>query len=293
MMNKFSLKKHPLGFYEISPKPSIAELRTYYANKYYQDNSGSYQKNYSNEELRYLNVCAEIALATLYKYQSSITRNLLDLGCGEGFFANVFKNAKWKTTLVDFSDDGLRRHNPSLLGNFIQADLFNYIEKTDKDLESFGLINLDNVLEHVLDPIGLLSMLKSNMHPDALLRIEVPNDFSTFQELLVELGCTTETWIYPPEHLSYFNTTSLKALLESQGFELVSLQTDFPIEQFLINEHSNYWKDPGLGKGAHRTRVITTNFMAEKGLDKLITYQESAADLEFGRLLTAYVRARL
>jgi hypothetical protein len=118
----------------------------------------------------------------------------------------------------------------------------------------------------------------------------VPNDFSSFQDLLVELGCTEETWVSPPEHLSYFNTASLKALIENQGFELVSLQADFPIEQFLVNEHSNYWKNRELGKGAHRTRVIVTNYLANKDLDRLIDYQEAAADLEFGRVITAYIR---
>lgn len=292
MKNKFSLKKHALGFFEIHPKPSITELREHYAEKYYQNNCGSYQHNYSKEELQYLDVCGQIALATLHKYKVSTTPNLLDLGCGEGFFANTFRNVNWKTTLVDFSDDGLRRHNPTLLENFIKGSLITYIEGNCEEIEAFGLINLDNVLEHVLDPIGLLGLLKSHMHADAILRIEVPNDFSSFQDLLIKLGCIKENWVSPPEHLSYFNTKSLKLLLENQGFELVSLQADFPIEQFLVNEHSNYWKDQGLGKEAHRTRVIVTNYLAEKNLDKLIDYQESAAYLEFGRLLTAYVRIK-
>lgn len=290
MTNKFSLKKNDLGFYEVYPKPSNNELAEYYAKKYYQENSGSYAQSYSKEELQYFDVCGEIALTTIHRYQAPVTKNLLDLGCGEGFFAKIFSNEGWKTTLVDFSNDGLITHNPALIENFIQSDLFTYIENKQEELKAFTLINLDNVLEHVIDPIGLLSNLKFNMHSDAILRIEVPNDFSSFQDLLVKLGCTKETWINPPEHLSYFNTSSLKALLKNQGFELVSLQADFPIEQFLVNEHSNYSEKQKLGKGAHLTRVIVTNYLAEKSLDRLVDYQEAAADLEFGRLLTAYVR---
>ena len=82
----------------------------------------------------------------------------------------------------------------------------------------------------------------------------------------------------------------MKALVENQGFEIVSLQADFPIEQFLINEHSNYWKNKELGKAAHRTRVKVTNYLANIGLNRLIDYQEASAELEFGRSLTAYVR---
>ena len=290
MINRYSLKKHPLGFYEIHPKPSVAELSEYYAKKYYQENSGSYKHKYSNEELQYIKVQADIALATIKKYHVMTNMNLLDLGCGEGFFAKAFDEANWKTTLVDFSDDGLRRHNPTLLRHFTQSDLLTYIEKNSKNIQSFDLINLDNVLEHVIDPIGLLSLLRLYMNSNAILRIEVPNDFSAFQDLLVDLGCTDKTWINPLEHLSYFNTHSLKALLKSQGFELVSLQTDFAIEQFLVNQYSNYSKNRGLGKEAHRARVIVTNYIAGQGLDNMITYQEAAANLDFGRLITAYVR---
>ena len=58
------------------------------------------------------------------------------------------------------SDDGLSRHNPSLLENFIQSDLITYIENKREELSVFDVINLGHVLEHVIDPVGLLSNLK-------------------------------------------------------------------------------------------------------------------------------------
>ena len=138
MSYKFSLKKHYLGYYEVFPKPSVIELSQHYELKYYQENRGSYQYDYSEEELRYFQLSGEVALATLRKYQISTTPNLLDLGCGEGFFANSFSRKNWKTTLVDFSDDGLRRHNPSLIGNFIKADLTTTSKITKRILRDLG-----------------------------------------------------------------------------------------------------------------------------------------------------------
>lgn len=287
---KYSIVKNPIGFYEVDPKPSSNELSEYYAKKYYQQSGGSYSYKYSDDELRYFKVCSEIALKTLLRFSSPKNKKLLDLGCGEGFFADLFLKEGWKATLVDFSDDGLKRHNPSLLKNFLQADLMTYLENEKERLNSFDFINLDNVLEHVIDPLKLLTILKSNMSPETILRIEVPNDFSSFQSLLTSLNFTEETWVSPPEHLSYFNTKSLKSLLDNQDFDLLSLQADFPIEQFLVNDNSNYWKNKKLGKGAHLTRIIVTNYLAEKSLERMIDYQEAAADLDFGRTLTAYVR---
>ena len=90
MSNKFTSIKHALGFYEVHPKPSISELSEHYANKYYQESSGSYAHSYSEEELRYFEVCGKVALKTVHRYQEPIVKTLLDLGCGEGFFAKVF-----------------------------------------------------------------------------------------------------------------------------------------------------------------------------------------------------------
>lgn len=293
MIKKYSLIKNSLGYTEIDPKPSIEELQKHYSKKYYQNNHSSYQSTYTDDEIKYFIVESELSLRTLRRYSLVAENRLLDLGCGEGFFANHFKKSGWEVKCVDFSSDGLMRHNPSLISNFVQGNLLNYLEVLDSNIDNFGLINLDNVLEHVVDPIALLRLIKSKIKSSTIVRIEVPNDFSKFQSLLVERGCTEETWVCPPEHISYFNKTSLSALLEAEGFKLISLQTDFPIEQFLLNNHSNYWKNRSLGKEAHFTRVVVTNYLADINIDRMIDYREAAADLEFGRQLTAYVALNL
>jgi hypothetical protein len=120
----------------------------------------------------------------------------------------------------------------------------------------------------------------------------VPNDFSGFQKYLIQQGFTKENWISPPEHLSYFNRSSLINLLDSVGYKVISVQADFPIEQFLINKYSNYNGDKGRGKEAHASRVLITNFLAKQNLDRYIDYREASADLDYGRLLTAYVKLK-
>ena len=289
MTKKYSIVKNLHGYYEVEPKPSVKDLQKHYSKKYYQNSHATYQTKYTEEELKYFSIESELALKTLNRISLMTENKLLDLGCGEGFFSNHFKKMGWEVRCIDFSKDGLSRHNPSLLPNFVQSDLLTYLDNLDASLDNFGLINLDNVLEHVIDPIALLRSIKKKIKSKTIVRIEVPNDFSKFQSLLVKLGCTEETWVGPPEHLSYFNKSSLLALFKAEGFKLISLQSDFPIEQFLLNEHSNYWKNRSLGKGAHLTRVIITNYMADINIDRLIDYREAAADLEFGRVLTAYV----
>jgi 2-polyprenyl-3-methyl-5-hydroxy-6-metoxy-1,4-benzoquinol methylase len=289
MDTKYSLINNSIGFFEVTPKPTVAELEKHYTEKYYQRNLSTYKKTYSPSELQYFEVEAQLCLATLDKY-ASVDTSLLDIGCGEGFFARYFFEKHWNVTCVDFSSDGIERHNKVLLDCFDQSDIFTYLDNKQTSGITYGLLNLDNVLEHVLWPVELLASMTKLMTKDTIARIEVPNDFSSFQSLLVDLGCTDETWISPPEHLSYFNKDSLVSLLENVGLEVVSLQADYPIEHFLLNDNTNYWKNRDLGKSAHFARVTCTNYLANNNLERYLDYREASADLEFGRSLTAYTK---
>jgi len=99
---------------------------------------------------------------------------------------------------------------------------------------------------------------------------------------------TENTWFTPPEHLSYFNKDGLINIFQHCGYKLASLQADFPIEIFLANKHSNYWKERVLGKEAHLSRVFCENHLIEKNINDYIEYSKAAAQLGFGRQLIAY-----
>ena len=188
----------------------------------------------------------------------------------------------------DFSEFGIAQHNPQLLPLFQAGDIYDAIAHYKTHGKRFGLVNLQNVFEHVIDPEHLLKQIKPILNPKGALRIMVPNDYSAFQTALVARGDTSNTWFNPPEHLSYFNAASLHQVLEHYGYRVVSLQATFPIEMFLANPHANYWKNRELGKGAHFTRVFCENFLINQDIDAYIAYTEASAKLSFGRNLIAY-----
>lgn len=282
---KFTEQRHALGFIEAMPKPSEAQLQAHYNAKYYQVPEGSYHSTYTEQELEYFHNIASVAHRVAQ--QKNLPRSLLDLGCGEGFFVNAFETFGWELACCDYSDFGISKHNPHLLPYFqqgsIEQSLAHYKGRT------FGLINLQNVLEHVLDPFQTMAILKPLLSANSALRIKVPNDYSDFQLALQQQGYTDNTWFAPPEHLSYFNQENLSSFISACGYRLLSLQTNFPIEVFLTNSHSNYWQDRSLGKQAHFSRVFCENFLIGKNIDNYIRYAEASAALGFGRELIAYV----
>lgn len=289
MNNEYKLKINTLGFREVHPKPTIETLQRYYEKKYYQAEGGHYQKEYSNDELMYMRNEARLAAQTLQKYDV-IVESLLDLGCGEGYFSDYFHQKGVQLKLVDFSSYGLETQNPHLIRFFSKSSIDESIEEQRLLGKTFDFINLDNVLEHVVDPIRLIGNVRDCMHNDSILRVEVPNDFSPFQSQLLDQNLCAESWVNVPEHLSYFDVESLKNLFRSQCFEIVSIQMSFPIEIYLANKLSNYSVDKSKGRDSHLARLQIVNHLAEFNIDGFLEYSEAASRLEFGRTIILYAK---
>ena len=84
-----------------------------------------------------------------------------------------------------------------------------------------SLVSCRHVLEHVEDPIAFLRTLRTAIEAcgDAVLYLEVPSG----EELLESHGL----WDYLYEHVSYFTASSLRAVLNAAGFEVLAMRRDF------------------------------------------------------------------
>lgn len=86
----------------------------------------------------------------------------------------------------------------------------------------YDLIVCSNVLEHVPFPRELLADIKACMGPETVLYVEVPHE-----ELVRRHGgeadlCTRKRHWH--EHVNFFGWTSLRAMLEGAGFEILGLR---------------------------------------------------------------------
>lgn len=267
------------GFKQLDPIPSKSALAEFYATHYYPKAPLSL----SDAEKKYIHHEAQLALLTIKPRDAEAS--LLDLGCGPGFFSREVNFLGWHVRACDYARAALEANTPELVSQFMECDIEQFTATSE---EKFGLVNLQNVLEHLRDPISLLVNVKRLMTPKSVLRVKVPNDYSAFQHYLVSEGCSQPTWVSTPDHINYFNFGSLKQTFEKLGFKILSIQADFPIEVFQLNEHSNYTKNKALGKEAHMARLRASNYLMAKSLPLYKQYSEIAAELEYGRQLTVY-----
>lgn len=289
--NKVALSK--FGYYTLAKKPTPEELKKYYRKKYYQAEE-KYSSRYTRHEIE--NIFNKLD----QKYQIIIKNiakkpkggyGLLDIGAGEGWTLKYFRDKHWQVTGIDFSDFGCKTHNPNVLRNLIVGDIEAEAEKLIKSKKKYDLIWLDNVLEHVVDPQKLLNQCKKLSKSNAILIIEVPNDFSIVQRHLLKHGYVSKPyWIISPDHISYFNKEALNNLCESHGWENFDSLADFPIDFFLFNRDTNYVKNKKVGKQCHFARVRIENFMASLPQEKTLAFFRNLAELGLGRQLIGFYK---
>lgn len=282
------------GYHELAEKPSQSELNDYYRNKYYQDSRGSYENTYSDDEIRYFNnklMQKELVLKQLLNKDTAGKPCLLDIGCGEGWTLEYFRNQGWQVKGIDFSQHGLHTHNKHLADKIEIGDIYEKLEAFIASGQLYELVVLDNVLEHVLDPALLLRMIKQVVKPQGVLLIEVPNDFSRVQSyLLEEAKIDRAFWIAIPDHISYFNKAALQNLSEANGWKMSRCLGDHPIDMNLFNPDSNYVLDGSKGKNCHRSRVAIENLLHD--IDPIKTNQlyEAMADMGIGRQIIMFLQ---
>jgi 2-polyprenyl-3-methyl-5-hydroxy-6-metoxy-1,4-benzoquinol methylase len=284
------LTQHPLGFWTLAEKPSADELKDYYANKYYQQACGSYELQYSDEERAYFRAKLAQRHAVLQRV-SPQGRSMLDVGCGEGFALAYFREQGWSVKGLDFSAAGVVSQNPGCRDALVVGDVFALLDAEIAAGRKYDAVWLQNVLEHVLDPVGLLISLKSLLSPEGVAVITVPNDYSAVQREALSLGhIDGEFWVALPDHLSYFDHVSLPAAAKGTCWDCVELLGDFPIDWFLFHEGSNYVRDKTRGKAAHLARVQLENWIYRQPMDAALEFWSAAGRLGIGRDMTCFLK---
>jgi len=288
-MQRFN--KNKFGFYEIVNKPTVEELKDYYANKYYQEiASTSYQKDYSEDERSYFRARNERYYSVVKKIRGNINGKFLDVGCGEGFALSYFKEKGYTFRGLDFSSEGVETQNPHCLSNLVTGDLFELLKIEVNHKNQYDVIYLQNVLEHVLDPLDLLNNLNSILAPSGVVVLTVPNDFSIIQEEAIRRKHIDQMfWIAEPDHLSYFDKESLAKVCHSAGFNVEDLLADFPIDWFLFHEGSNYVKNKSSGKNAHKARIQIECLIAQQTTVEVLGFWRALAKIGMGRDLTIFL----
>ncbi|MGZ5933478.1 MAG: class I SAM-dependent methyltransferase [Rhizomicrobium sp.] len=236
------------GFRHAVPLPDPRQLEREYRETYYADEKPTFLAH-AGEDQQWAELAQTDRLESFERILGSARRRLLDIGSGPGFFLKTAMARGWRVMGIEPSRQAAA-HARSL-GIEVVEGFFG--AETAPSLGRFDAINLNNVLEHVPDPIAILLQARAILEPGGVICVNVPNDFSPLQVAAAATSGTGEWWIAPPHHLNYFDFATLSSLLLRLKFDVAEKTTSFPMEAFLLMG-DNYTVDPVLGRASHNKR---------------------------------------
>lgn len=236
------------GFRHAVPLPDPVELEQAYREDYYADEKPTFLEH-AGEDQAWAELAQTDRLEVFERHLGRGRRRLLDIGSGPGFFLKTARSRGWQVLGIEPSRQAAT--HARALGVEVVEGFFN--AQTAPGLGRFDVVHLNNVLEHVPDPIALLALARDLLTPGGIVCVNVPNDFSTFQLAARASAGAEAWWIAPPHHLNYFDFDSLSGLLERLGFEPIERMTSFPMEVFVMMGE-NYIGDAALGRACHDKR---------------------------------------
>ncbi len=276
------------GFKHAVPLPTPEELHSVYSHEYYTTEKPLYIERYLEDKPWWDGVYAA-RFERLEQHLPGDRRRLLDVGSGPGLFLLAGRERGWQVQGIEPSSQAAG-HSRSMFGLDI-TECFLTAE-TAPTLGRFDALNLGEVLEHLPDPAAMLGLAHDLLDDDGLLSLVVPNDFNPFQTILRDQCGFKPWWVAPPHHLNYFDAHSLQALTERCGFEVLHVESTFPIDLFLLMGH-NYIGNDGLGRQAHGMRKqFEQNLHAAGASDLRSSLYAAFGKLGIGREVVLFARKR-
>lgn len=240
MHGRHLLSRESFGIYEcLRCKVAFTGVKIdeYYYKKYYPDDY--YETVIDNglvqAALGWLNKWGVARrLAIINKHGSVDGKKILDIGCARGEFLNTLPSSFEKYG-VEINNDGysfVKKHYPHITVYDRKIDS----KKFDTN-QSFDIIVMWHVLEHIDNPNTFLKALNKLLSKDGVLILEIPNRDS------LGFNLAKDKWFHldTPRHLFHYNYECLRELLKKNKLGIIGYSAD-PLSYFHDLSFSNFAK---------------------------------------------------
>lgn len=235
------------------PQPSLENLGKYYESEDYISHTDSKRSLFEKLYHYIKNIALKNKLNLINSLQPDKGK-ILDIGAGTGEFLLVAKKDGWQTT-------GLEPNNKA---KKIATDKgISFVEKT-KELENntFDVISMWHVLEHVPDLEEQINELKRLLKPSGTLIIAVPNFKSFDAKYYGKFWAAYDV----PIHLWHFSKTSIKLLFEKKEMKLEKI-LPMKFDSFYVSLLSEKYKSGKMNFIKAFFVGLQSNLKAKKNLE--------------------------
>lgn len=188
--------------------PGVDEgiLKKFYSKSYFESKDRTFGYNNYIEDEEILRKNAQYILSEFPKFKDYQPK-ILDIGCAHGFLLDEARKLGWKTYGIEFSVEAAKYAADKLDLN-VSCDS---ITQADFSENSFNIITMIGVIEHLIDPIAAIRKMNKILKPGGYLVITTINT----------KGFVRLFDLKPPEHIFYFSAKNLSLLLERENFTVL------------------------------------------------------------------------
>jgi SAM-dependent methyltransferase len=194
----------------LNPQPSDAELAAIYNDTYFLGEQNA-QAEKSVSDLK--SATAQLYLDLIGRYRGTEGGRLLEIGCGRGEFLVEATRAGYEVTGLEYALASARKARERLTtGDVVCGE----VSCLAVGRRRFDVCVIADVLEHTRDPCAFLDSIRRLLRPGGTLFIATPSLDSWSARLM------GARWMeLKPEHLFYFDRTTIQTALQRSGFEEV------------------------------------------------------------------------
>ena len=225
----FSLLQNEDGsILKTTPTPSLDKLPSYYESEDYISHTDGQRSLFE----KIYHIVKRNAIQQKVKLISKFSQKgqLLDIGAGTGDFLVAAKNEGWQTLGIE------PNNNAKTLAENKGVNFADQLEVISDD--SFDVITMWHVLEHVPNLEYQLKQLKRICKPGGIVIIAVPNYKSFDAQYYKEFWAAYDV----PRHLWHFSKNGIQKLFAQQNFQLVKMKPMW-FDSFYVSLLSEKYKN--------------------------------------------------
>jgi SAM-dependent methyltransferase len=179
--------------------------------------NGAYYADLQRQFRDYYPVSCPAFVRALQLARREGIREVMDLGCGAGYFLDAARNEGMTTHGLDLNPQAVADCRER--GHEVQCCTAEAYAASRPERQ-FALVTSFEVMEHVPDPAAFFREAAALLTPGGYLAIAVPNEAG------VHGLCSLEPHQWPPHHLTRWRPQDLRKLGEQNGLEIVSIEGD-------------------------------------------------------------------
>lgn len=201
------------GFKFTNSRPEKEAIGKYYESEDYISHSNSKKGlfNIIYQAVRKYTIRKKVKLISNISRKKKEGKSILDIGCGTGEFLNACKNKGWRTLGIEPGKQA-RKYAISHYGIEVKEES----ALTSLEDQTFDVITLWHVLEHVHELNERMRELRRLVKPEGKLIIAVPNYLSYDAAHYGTYWAAYDV----PRHLYHFSPNTMTQLLGNYGIQI-------------------------------------------------------------------------